>query len=230
MTILRLLFITSIVTFTLFSCSQQSQNNHQLSYLALGDSYTIGESVDESLRWPIQLRDSLIKKGFQLAEPRIIAKTGWRTDEMLEAAKKQVQKDSFDIVSLLIGVNNEYQGRSPESFVAEFENCLQFAINHSKRGKEGVFVLSIPDYGYTPFGQENQERITRRLNKYNEVCRMISEKHGVMFISITDISREVPENEDLVAKDDLHPSGMQYALWVERSLESVIQILGRHSK
>ena len=201
-----------------------------MSYLALGDSYTIGESVEEAFRWPLQLRDSLKKEGFYLDEPRIIARTGWRTDEMLDAATDQVSNDTFDIVSLLIGVNNEYQGRSPESFVSEFESCLIFAIDHSKRGKDGVFVLSIPDYGFTPFGQKNQVRITERLNKYNEICRSISEKHGVLFINITDISREVPENKELVAKDDLHPSGLQYAKWVERSLESVVELLEGQTK
>jgi len=208
--------------------SQSSDSS--MSYLALGDSYTIGESVEESFRWPVQLKDSLKKKGFNVEEPRIIARTGWRTDEMLDAAKDQVSKDTFDIVSLLIGVNNEYQGRSPESFISEFESCLKFAIDHSRKGKDGVFVLSIPDYGYTPFGQKNQERITDRLNKYNEICRSISEKHGVLFINITDISREVPENKELVAKDDLHPSGLQYAKWVERSLESVVELLEGQTK
>lgn len=201
------------------------QTDSILSYLALGDSYTIGESVDKEHQWPGQLQDSLRSMGVAVEEPLIIAKTGWRTDEMLRAAKEKVGDQQFDIVSLLIGVNNEYQGMSPKSFESEFEECLQYAIERCKDGEKGVFVLSIPDYGFTPFGTEKKQQITKRLKAYNKICRQTCKEYGVLFINITDISRRVPEDSTLVATDKLHPSGRQYGLWVSRSAQKVYELI-----
>lgn len=224
------LFFSIVLLFSFGSTQwiNAQENEHADSlytYLALGDSYTIGESVAREYQWPRQLRDSLRSMGMAVDEPLIIAKTGWRTDEMLTAAKIRVDNQEFDLVSLLIGVNNEYQGKSSESFKAEFEQCLQYAIERCKDGEKGVFVLSIPDYGFTPFGSEKQEQITNRLREYNKVCRQVCKKYGVLFINITDISQRVPKDSTLVAPDGLHPSGKQYALWVRRSAQKVYKLI-----
>lgn len=228
-TYLTYIKVIFIAVFTLFfsqlSTSQSKSKNDTLSYLALGDSYTIGESVKPKYRWPNQLKNALDTTDFKIKTPRIIAKTGWRTDDMLNNAKKQLNDSIFDIVSLLIGVNNEYQGKSPKSFENEFEECLNYAINKSKHGKKGVFVLSIPDYGYTPFGEKKQITISKRIDAYNENCKSISEEYEVVFINITDISRRVKENKSLVAHDNLHPSAEQYRLWVERAVDEVVQMI-----
>ena len=214
-----ILGLSSLVSIVI---AQEKENlDKSLTFLALGDSYTIGESVEVDQQWPRQLKRALDSIGLKVQEPKIIAKTGWRTDDMLYAAKEEVGASQYDMVSLLIGVNNEYQGRSPESFVEEFEKCLKFAIERCKTGSNGVFVLSIPDYGYTPFGAKKQQQISKRLDAYNKICRKICKKYDVLFINITDISREISEDNSLVAKDQLHPSGEQYSRWVERALESV---------
>lgn len=223
---IKVVFISVFsICFSQFSISQTESDSDTLSYLALGDSYTIGESVKPKDRWPNQLKSALDTTNFKIKKARIIAKTGWRTDDMLSNAKKQLSDSTFDIVSLLIGVNNEYQGKSPKSFESEFEECLKYAINKSKHGKKGVFVLSIPDYGYTPFGEKKQKTISSRIDAYNEICKRISEEYEVVFINITDISRRVKENEGLVAHDDLHPSAEQYRLWVERAVDEVVRMI-----
>lgn len=184
--------------------------------------------MDPSKRWPQQLVDSLATAGIKVNDPTYIAKTGWRTDDMLKAAKKKIGKAQFDMVSLLIGVNNEYQQKSAESFEPEFKKCLKYAIKHCKSGKEGVFVVSIPDYGYTPFGSENQAIISERLDAYNEICQRISEEMDVAYFNITPISRQDKNNKTLVAKDGLHPSARQYALWVASFKSEVAKMFSTH--
>lgn len=183
-------------------------------YLALGDSYTIGESVAEAERWPNQLVDSLRKKGHHIAKPRIIATTGWRTDNLKNAMNIAQLKPTYDLVSLLIGVNNQYQGKSTEQYAIEFEELLTTAIHLAKGKSQNVFVVSIPDYGYTPFGKPRQETITKAIDQFNEINARIAYKHKVQYFNITDISREGLKQPDLVASDGLHPSGKMYAQWV----------------
>lgn len=187
-----------------------------IKYLALGDSYTIGESVTEKERWPVQLAEALRKKGIAIEAPRIIATTGWRTDNLRNAVDIAKLKDEYGMVSLLIGVNNQYQGKPIETFTKEFEELLNTAIRLAGGKKENVFVVSIPDYGYTPFGKPKQEKISRELDQYNDISREIAEKYKVKYIYITDISRKGFEDPALVASDGLHPSGKQYGLWVDR--------------
>lgn len=208
-----------------FAIAQRDSLMAPLTYLALGDSYTIGESVETNKRWPVQLKNQLNENGIGIEEPLIIAKTGWRTDEMLAAAQSELNDTTFDIVSLLIGVNNEFQGKTPESFEVEFEQCLEYAISTSKRGNKGVFVMSIPDYGYTPFGMKKQEAISKRIDAYNAICKRISQEKGVLYINITDLSRRVKEDDSLVANDELHPSAEQYALWVQKAIDKVERLL-----
>jgi len=185
--------------------------------LALGDSYTIGESVSESSRWPVQLADSLNNRGLSIKNPVIIARTGWRTDELKKAIEDKKPEKNYDLVGMLIGVNNQYQGKSPESYRPEFEELLDLAIAHADGDKSRVFVVSIPDYGYTPFGKKNQEKISKELDTYNKINKTLTEARGINYYYITDISRKY--DDALVAEDGLHPSGKQYALWVQEILK-----------
>jgi lysophospholipase L1-like esterase len=210
--------------FGLFSFSSKSQ---PLTYLALGDSYTIGESVAEADRWPNQLAHVLSDKfAIRLAPPRIIATTGWRTDNLADAVAKADLKNEYDLVSLLIGVNNQYQGKSPQQYEQEFESLLLTAIRLAKGKKDRVFVVSIPDYGFTPFGKSTQASITAALDRFNAINKRISARHGVAWYDITDISRHGLNDPSLVAEDGLHPSGKMYAQWVARISAHVAKQLG----
>lgn len=204
-----LLFISLLMTFS------TSMNAQEKKYLALGDSYTIGESVSEAERWPNQLRDSLNKKGYAIGKPTIIATTGWRTDNLKNAMNIAQLKPEYDLVSLLIGVNNQYQGKSSDQYTIEFEDLLKTAIHLAKGRKENVFVVSIPDYGFTPFGKPNQETITKAIDLFNEINARITYKYKVQYFNITEISRDGLTDPSLVAGDGLHPSGKMYAQWVE---------------
>ncbi|MFK8045039.1 MAG: SGNH/GDSL hydrolase family protein [Crocinitomicaceae bacterium] len=225
-------YLVQIFTLTiLFACTEKVQIFqekdpviHNLSYLALGDSYTIGESVSESERWPNQLESRLINDSTGIST-EIIAKTGWRTDNLLSAAEDQLTDEKFDIVSLLIGVNNEFQGEDPNDFEQKFRTCLNFAIKHSKKGKDGVFIVSIPDYGYTPYGQSNQKSISERLAQYNAICKSVAETEGILFIDITPISQNGLIQPELVASDGLHPSGTQYGLWADLMVEPLRRLM-----
>ena len=194
----------------------QTDKKTSIKFLALGDSYTIGESVNEEDRWPVQLARMLRSKGFAIENPQIIATTGWRTDQLKKAMDDARLKPEYALVSLSIGVNNQYQGKSPESYAPEFEELLKTAIILAGGKKENVFVVSIPDYGFTPFGQPKQEEISKALDEYNSINKRIAEKTGVQYVNITDISRNGLAEPDLVADDKLHPSGKQYKLWVDR--------------
>ena len=204
-----LLFISLLMTLS------TSMNAQEKKYLALGDSYTIGESVSEAERWPNQLRDSLNKKGYAIGKPTVIATTGWRTDNLKNAMNIAQLKPEYDLVSLLIGVNNQYQGKSSDQYAIEFEDLLKTAIHLAKGRKESVFVVSIPDYGFTPFGKPKQEAITKAIDLFNEINARITYKYKVQYFNITEISRDGLTDPSLVAGDGLHPSGKMYAQWVE---------------
>src|SRR5688572_9071044 len=148
------IFLSTIVSLPLMAQGQK------LTYLALGDSYTIGESVAEQERWPVQLIARLKAKGKTYDTPKIIATTGWRTDDLSNAIWKEELKPGYDLVSLLIGVNNQYQGKSVEAYKPEFDELLRTAISLAGGDRRRVFVVSIPDYGYTPFGKPKQAAIT----------------------------------------------------------------------
>lgn len=216
---------TSFFLFLMVALNGHTQGVNK-SYLALGDSYTIGESVKEEFRWPNLLVDSLKNYGVYIDTPEIIAKTGWRADELLKEAKLKVIGDKkYDLVSVLIGVNNQYQGRLKSEFETQFKTVLSFAINHCKSGVKGVFVVSIPDYGQTPFGSFNAKQIGEEIDDWNNSCKNISEAMGIQFVNITDISRKGMVNKNLVAKDGLHPSGLQYAQWAQRIAPFVLKMI-----
>jgi lysophospholipase L1-like esterase len=195
-------------------------------YLALGDSYTIGESVAPSERWPVQLVDTLRGLGFHIEDPLIIARTGWTTDELAAVIKSADPDSSFGLVSLLIGVNNQYRGRSSVSFRLEFRDLLSQAIAFAGNDTDRVFVLSIPDWGVTPFAAgRNRQQIAKEIDIYNAIKQEESDQVGITFIDITDISRRAEEDASLLAPDGLHPSGKMYSEWVLRALPEIERIL-----
>lgn len=200
----------------------QIRTAEKVRFLALGDSYTIGQSVAVKERWPVQLIDSLRAKNVSCFDPTIIATTGWRTDNLSNAIQNAGLLNDYNLVSLLIGVNNQYQGGTAESYAPEFENLLNRAISLAGGDKRRVFVVSIPDYGFTPFGRGNQATITAGINTFNFVNRSISEAKGVTYINITEISRQGLDKPELVASDGLHPSGKMYTEWVKLILANLV--------
>ncbi|OYU65126.1 MAG: lysophospholipase, partial [Cytophagaceae bacterium BCCC1] len=185
-----------------------------LSYLALGDSYTIGESVTEDQRWPVQLAKSLTSNGIAVSQPQIIAKTGWTTDELKAKIVSENITKKYDWVSLLIGVNNQYRGRSVEEFRKQYVDLLETAIQFSGNRPQYVFVVSIPDWGVTPFGRNSPKKsISEQIDLFNAIKKEETEKRGILFVDITPISRQAINDPSLIAEDGLHPSGKMYQLW-----------------
>ena len=204
--------------------TNQSLNN-TIKYLALGDSYTIGEGVGESERWPNQLTEQLKTLEYEIDTVRIIARTGWTTNNLLRAIDF-AEINNFNLVSLLIGVNNQYQNRPFSSFQLELDALLNKSIEIADDANR-VFVVSIPDYGVTPFGESNSEKIKQEIDKYNEYIADQCESKNIPFINITEISRELGDSEGALAPDNLHPSGDQYKKWVNEILPVVIELLNR---
>jgi lysophospholipase L1-like esterase len=201
--------------------AQTVSSSMSIRFLALGDSYTIGESVQEKDRWPEQLAVALRAKGKKIEKPQIIAVTGWRTDQLKKAIAEAHLKNEYGLVALLIGVNNQYQGKSAESYRPEFEELLNTAVMLAGGKKEKVFVISIPDYGYTPFGKSKQPTISKEIDQFNKVNKSITLKMGIQYFNITDLTRQGIEKPEYVAADGLHPSGKMYMLWVERIIQSL---------
>ena len=175
-----------------------------INYLALGDSYTIGQGVLESERWPNQLGEELRGLGYDMGLIDIIARTGWTTNNLLRAIDN-AELNEYNLVSLLIGVNNQYQRTPFSSFEAELETLLNFSIETAGTNRR-VFVVSIPDYGVTPFGSYNREMIGREIDMYNEYISDRCQEKGIRFINITEISRELGSSDGALASDNLHPS------------------------
>lgn len=206
--------------------SELENNNPQDLYkiLSLGDSYTIGESVCETCRFPEQLKQRLISqtnnKEFEL---KIIARSGWTTNELLRSVNTQKDFD-YDLVTLLIGVNNQVQNNLFNIYENEFPQLIAKAILLAKSNKKNLMVISIPDYAYTPFGGGNSS-ISSGINKYNEFALNYCNTNDITFINITDISRMGLENPELVASDGLHPSELAYSKFVERIYPLALQKL-----
>lgn len=198
------------------------------SYLALGDSYTIGEGVGVNQSWPVQLVERLKERGHKVASPKIVARTGWTTRNLITNIESEinVQRD-FDLVSILIGVNNQYQKRTITEFEVELREIFRKAIMHSKRQEKGVFALSIPDYGVTPFGANNADTIAFQIARFNDVVRRVAQDNNVEYYNITPISREAAVNRNLIAADSLHPSALMYSRWVDEIIDGVEEKLIR---
>jgi lysophospholipase L1-like esterase len=196
-----------------------------MSYLALGDSYTIGEGVPAEARWPVQLAAALRAQKIAMPVPQIIAQTGWTTDELssaMDTAQAEgTLKPAYGFVSLLIGVNNQYRGRDVFNYRAEFSALLERAIRLAHGRADRVLVLSIPDWGVTPFGQESgrdRATISRELDDYNAAAKGLCEKRGVAFVDITPVSRQLGAKPGMYVDDGLHPSQAMYAAWVKLAL------------
>ncbi|MFN6375525.1 MAG: SGNH/GDSL hydrolase family protein [Chitinophagia bacterium] len=199
----------------------------QLSYLALGDSYTIGESVPVYENFPYQTVQLLRSKGLKVLAPEIVAKTGWTTDELMAGIEKTKLLQEYDFVSLLIGVNNQYRGRSLEEYGQQFKILLSKAIYFAGGKKEHVFVISIPDWGATPFAEgRDRKKIAEEIDAFNRLKKKITLESNIQFIEITEGSRDAVTDASLVAKDKLHPSGKEYAKWARKLAEAILASKG----
>jgi len=203
------------------------------SYLALGDSYTIGENVEPAGRWPVQLAALLRAEGIVIDDPRIIAATGWTTDELSAAidADNPLGSDHA-LVSLLIGVNNQYRGRAVDEYAHEFAVLLERAIGFAGRRADRVFVLAIPDWGVTPFAADSGRdtaAIARELDAYNAAAAKICAERNVVFIDIAPVNRARGAEPVMLADDGLHPSAAMYAEWARLALPAVRRMLSAAS-
>lgn len=188
-----------------------------LSYLALGDSYTIGEQVQLRESYPYQLVQWLRKKDQRWMAPEILAQTGWTTDELLTAAAGYRFLPAYDLVTLLIGVNNQYRHRPLDNYALEFTRLLEKAIALAHHQPQQVVVLSIPDWGVTPFAaNRNRPVIAAEIDAFNALNHSISQKYGTRYAEITSLTREASQQPDLIAADGLHPSGKDYARWAAK--------------
>jgi lysophospholipase L1-like esterase len=196
------------------------------SYLALGDSYTIGEQVPMHDNFPHQTVKLLRGQGVEIADPIIIAVTGWTTDELANSIREHNLHDTFNMVTLLIGVNNQYRGRSTDDYRQEFTQLINTAITYANGLVNRVFVLSIPDWGVTPFAEgRDREQIGREIEAYNAANKDITAAFKCHYVAITDSTREHGHKKDFLAGDGLHPSAKEYSVWAERLGKAVGQEL-----
>lgn len=205
-----------------------SNGKGNFTYLALGDSYTIGEAVKQTESFPYQLQSLLKTQGINVTDPKIIAVTGWTTDELLAAIKKENLTATYSFVTLLIGVNNQYRGYPINTYKKEFSELLQTAITRAGGNKSKVFVVSIPDWGATPFGKNSgraSQTIESEIDSFNTVNQEITLAAGVSYTNITPESRNAATDLSLVASDGLHPSGKMYAEWATALLTKVSTVL-----
>ena len=209
----------------IFSCAKKesyplqmtNQTNMAHSYLALGDSYTIGQSVMASENFPNQAVQLLNSLNYNFKSPEILAKTGWTTDELQNNINNYTFHSPCDLVTLLIGVNNQYRGRSVENYKPAFERLLKQAIQFAGGKADHVIVLSIPDWGVTPFAAgRDRDQIAKEIDEYNAANKTIAENYKVNYIDITPWTREATNDLSLVASDGLHPSAKEYARWAEK--------------
>ncbi len=214
-----------VILFLFLACQvmQAQDSDHTLSYLALGDSYTIGESVETSERWPVQLVQKLREQGVPMENPEIIAKTGWTTDELKAAIADTDLNPPYDLVTLLIGVNDQYRGYDMGNYSGKFLYLLEKSIAMAGNNPNRVVVLSIPDYGVTPFASEkNPSKISREIKEYNRISKTISDSLDVSYVNITPISIKAKNDSTLLAGDQLHPSGKMYSRWVEKAMKVIL--------
>ncbi|MEJ2595658.1 MAG: SGNH/GDSL hydrolase family protein [bacterium] len=227
---MRLILLFFLLGIILLSCKEQDINpvdpggdppqdsitHGDIRYLALGDSYTIGQSVPESERWPLQLAANLSASGMDMAEVEIIARTGWTTSELSLGIEAEEPQGPYELVSLLIGVNNQYRRLDTAEYRLEFSELLQQSIAFAGGDTNRVFVVSIPDYSVTPFAQTlDTARIAREIDDFNAINFSETVKFGIEYINITPISRLARYDSTLIANDGLHPSGKMYGQWVK---------------
>jgi lysophospholipase L1-like esterase len=193
-------------------------------FLALGDSYTIGESVDSAGRWPFQLARSLRARKLNVADPEIVARTGWTTDELAAGIEIAAPDGPYDLVSLLIGVNNQYRGRDAEKYRAEFRSLLAQSVAFAGGNASHVIVLSIPDWGVTPFAAgRDRAKIGAEIDRFNAIGREESLAAGAHWVDVTQVSRE--EHAGWYAPDGLHPTAAQHARWAALAADAAAAAL-----
>ncbi|MGC6422111.1 MAG: SGNH/GDSL hydrolase family protein [Flavobacteriaceae bacterium] len=208
---------------SLMACSVPTSSTH---FLALGDSYTIGEGVTASERWPEKLVEDLKNRGLILDSLQIIAQTGWTTDELLLGVLESPVLPAYDLVTVMVGVNNQYRGRSLENFRNELAILLEKSIDYAGKEHEKVFVISIPDWGVTPFaGQRDKVKIASEIDAFNAEIKKLCESFQLRYIDVTEISRKAAQDPTLLADDGLHPSGLMYAQWVEKMAPIIFETL-----
>ena len=194
-------------------------------FLALGDSYTIGQSVEVNQRWPVQFLKELKSSVNAIDTLQIIARTGWRVDELKEAMNSSNLEPPYGLVSLLIGVNNQYQGQNANDFRPEFIEILEKSLKLVNNRKERLFVVSIPDWGASPYGFGfDRAKVSKEINDFNSVVKEESEKRGLRYFDITAISRRALLDRTLIASDGLHPSGKMYKLWVDKMIPIISKV------
>jgi lysophospholipase L1-like esterase len=199
----------------------------EMRFLALGDSYTIGEGVDEAERWPVRLAGLLRERGIGVGDPQIIARTGWTTDELSAAIDDADPRGPYALVTLLIGVNNQYRGRDAEEYRAQFTELLQRAIGFAGGDASRVVVLSIPDWGVTPFAAgRDRAQIAAEIDVYNAINRDEARRAGAHRVDVTLQSRAAGADPAFLVSDGLHPSGRAYAEWARSALPAAVEALG----
>ena len=195
---------------------------HIYNYLALGDSYTIGESVPLNKSFPYQVVQLLRKKEFNFNAPEIIAKTGWTTEELQDAMSKVTLLSKYDFVTLLIGVNNQYRGGDAIEYKQQYEEILKKAIELANSKKDHVIIVSIPDYSVTTHAETmDTEKISREIEVFNSINKALSIQYKVQYVDITPGSKSVKNDPSLIAQDGLHPSEKQYAVWAKKIVELI---------
>jgi lysophospholipase L1-like esterase len=206
--------------------TNQDASQHTYSFLSLGDSYTIGESVPETDRWSVQLSGLLRKEGLNIGNPDIIARTGWTTAELQDAIKATGNQKTYNLVSLLIGVNNQYRGQSQERYRTEFRELLQTAVRFAGGKANHVFILSIPDWGSSPFAEgQNRPSIAQAIDQFNVIASEECRKAGIPFVDITPLTRSAAGDATQFASDGLHYSGKQMQLWAQKALPVAKELL-----
>lgn len=194
------------------------------SYLALGDSYTIGEQVAMKDNFPHQTQKLLNEQGLQVSEPVIVAQTGWTTDELAAAIRESNITGEYSFVTLLIGVNNQYRNRSVENYKEEYEALLKQAIAYAGGDETHVFVLSIPDWGVTPFAEgRDREAIAKAIDEYNDAKKAITEEYGCHYLDITPSTRANGTDEAYLVGDKLHYSDKEYAVWSKELADMIVE-------
>lgn len=222
----------SFMVILIFSCAKKngslmpSPAHTTYTFLALGDSYTIGHNVLPAENFPAQTFQLMTHLGYNFRSPEIVATTGWTTDELQNNINSHTFNFPYDIVTLLIGVNNQYRGRSVENYKPEFESLLKQAIQFAGGKADHVVVLSIPDWGVTPFAAgRDRDQIAREIDEYNAANKDISEMYNVHYINITPWTREAANDPSLIAADGLHPSAKEYKRWSEKLADKIKAII-----
>lgn len=202
-----------------------------LRILALGDSYTIGEGVEADQRWPEQLAVRLRASGLDVPPPRVIATTGWRSDDLLRGIGRAELEPPYSLVTLLIGVNDQYQDYREKGYPQRFAAVLKRALELAGGDRKRLIVVSIPDYSVTPFARRmDRAKVSAAIERYNKVNRDIVARQGIVYVDVTEVSREAAGNSSLLVDDGLHPSGRMYARWVDRILPLAERALRGHTR